>query len=221
MEIVSIGTIRINVPHTGKLNIHDGLNLAERTLPDVLVKRFVDNPSMRIELLMPEGFAYRDKKGVSMLGCNFFIGLLEPLFKQLRDTHFVTLANDARRHQIMIVSDSDLEHKKPGPVSFVERLFDNAWVTCASLEDCIMDRVQIGIAHQDGSRTLLSYDRDRTMDPLSNPDMVDQANALSVQYFKALDLMFMYELEASADILADMSAEDAFLSTAKKSNIHI
>ena len=109
MSTAYIGKHRIIAPEKdGKLDFHDGLALAKTSI-EPITNRFVDNPAYGIVFLIQEGRPTITADRHRALTADFFTGLLEGLYTQVRDVKFPDIRTTLYRQQIRTTGGEILE----------------------------------------------------------------------------------------------------------------
>lgn len=193
----AIGTYRIIAPAAPKkLGLQQGLELADRHVKP-LTEQFVHG-HIKIHLLVPEIRPVYDpavKEG-STIGPEFFSGLFEDLIRAERDEKFGTLKSDTARRQIRSVAGT--EYKTHDIAVVLSDLFDTAWNIYGPLEQSLHGRLDIGLLHHDERVTMAECDDQRTMKEIENEDARQKLGGWTYKYYKALDGMFISNLNSCA-----------------------
>ncbi|MGB1076789.1 MAG: hypothetical protein ACPG05_00640 [Bdellovibrionales bacterium] len=185
-----IGTHKIIAPPKDILDFKDGLALAEQYI-EPLTSGFCKE-RIQIAFLIPEDRPLRENGcGYSTITASFFVGLFEELITNVRNTQIPDLSVTVARSKMRAV---ETKGDQGDSRTVVSDLFDIPWNTYDPIERFLNKTLAIGVSHQDGTHTLAEYDNDRMMKEISDEDTNNKAFFWSYKYYKALDSMFMSNL---------------------------
>lgn len=198
VSITKIGTHQIYVRDNGapyQLVFEDGVRLAMSNIDKALIQSIVRGVG-KIEIIISDDLPlYAEEVGEKKykLMSAFYIGLLEPLFKQVRDQKFPNIKIDVNRNSIV-----DVNQQNKNMVEDLMRVFVQPVGMYQPLENFLMDRISIGLSHKDGSVTMVRFGEDRKVSDM--PDDEEQSQKLKhyiYRYFKAMDVMFHSNLKCA------------------------
>lgn len=198
--IEMIGVHRIVLPVKPDYQFAEGEALAAKHMTPALIEG-IQKGRASIHILYPEvltPFTPDFKRSTIM--SDFYVGLLEPTIRQLRDTLFPELRIQANRDKMFVVGQGSVDIQK----DILPRLFQTAWVTYAPLEQFLHERIKLGLLMDDGRELIAEWSDDRLFScPGGNEELDNKLFGLTYSYFKALDWMFNSNLGARAQMEKD------------------
>lgn len=203
-ELIPFGNFKIHVPIPSEgqqLLFQDGVELSQGITRDFL-ESLAKNRTKLI-ILIPDELDARSSLGEARVMAEFFVGLLEPSLKFIRDKYFPDLEVARKRSLITAVSDEedvDLEDL----VNYIFRGSD----VYEELESFIKDRISLAFLHSNDDITIMQISEEGFVnDVRNNRRLTRNAMGFLDKFDKAFDSMFMSNMTCGESMMQKKSEE--------------
>lgn len=196
-KITRIGTLDIVLPDKQNLRFADGDQLRKDMVLDFCVNDLAGD-KFKLRILVPDDFEMYQAGGKGpKTYAEFYVGLFESVFEQLRAITFPDLKADANRRKFRTVGD---EIKGEDLPDMLQDFMAPAWDTHHYFEQFLLERVKIAMIDTNGKITEAHFDEERMFLEVDLPEAKsNQLFMVSNKFFKGLDSMFLSDFQCRHD----------------------